>query len=123
MFVNIDSWSWVEWSFIILILGLLIFVIIYLYMTLKNFSTSKKYEYGIVLSKEYNSSYTQMMPIVHSTGKLTLITHVPIFHPESWTAKIKGIGGKEEIFIINITEEEYKKWKVGIRILNPYYKE
>lgn len=60
------------------------------------FSSCQKMKYGNVVEKwhEPDRTYVYMMPMVHSTGKTTFTTFIPmIMHDnEDWCIKVTGIG-------------------------------
>lgn len=63
-------------------------------------SSCEKLRYGNVIEKEYHPSWTQTMllPMVISTGKTTTTILVPyfVYHNESWSIDVKGIGTKSD---------------------------
>lgn len=112
---------WDDWVIPILIVVVVVIFGVALYFGITNHNTAVQYERGVVVSKDYRPAWTQMVPIVHSNGKTTYTTYMTVYHPESWSAILRGVGGENEEFSVDIAERDYSSWNVGDTVRNPEY--
>lgn len=71
--------------------------------------------------KGFHPAYTSiiMMPVVHSTGKTSTVTMIPIpfFHPDSWSVSFKAFDEKENVWrerTVYVSKEVYDVVNTGM---------
>lgn len=69
---------------------------------------------GTIIDKKYNASYTTTTHSTSYIGKSTISIPTTKYHPENYNIKIqKKDNGKTKECWIQITKEEYEKYKIG----------
>ena len=82
---------------------------------------SKKITKGEIYEKEFKPAYTStsVVPIVHSNGKMTFTTFIPItnHYPDRWCIRIKSLNvnddGKYDTAEYYVTQEVYEACNIG----------
>lgn len=90
-----------EWFVVSTIIALVIVAIVSISVNAYYYTDN-----GIITSKQYKASWTEMRSVNNGSHYTT----VPIHHPERWTIKI--INGKNYAYF-NISETMYDNLKVG----------
>lgn len=69
---------------------------------------------GTIIDKKYNAAYTSTTYTSTYTGKTTISIPVTRYNPENYNIKIqKEDNGKTKECWVQITKEEYNKYKIG----------